>query len=222
MGRSRRSPRRPASSTETELYGLGSVWADVDDDGRLDLYVANDATPNLLFVNKGGGVFEELGFASGLAVGGDGQEQASMGVDVADYDNDGRLDAYCTHFAADYSTLYHNDGDLFFRDVTTRAQIQTPELPYVSWGTRFVDLNHDGWKDIFHANGHVYPFMEERPGGRGALPAAPHALPEPEGRHVPRRLAPWPAPASASPRWAGVSLSPTSTTTATSTSSSPC
>ena len=109
-GRSREVSEKTGVVDRAKLYGLGSVWADVNDDGRLDLYVANDATPNLLFVNKGGGVFEELGFASGLAVGGDGQEQASMGVDVADYDNDGRLDAYCTHFAADYSTLYHNDG----------------------------------------------------------------------------------------------------------------
>ena len=85
-----------------------------------------------------------------------------MGVDVADYDNDGRLDAYCTHFAADYSTLYRNEGDLLFEDVTARARIQVTEYPLVSWGTRFVDLNHDGWKDIFHANGHVYPFMEEQ------------------------------------------------------------
>ncbi len=140
-------------------FGLGVVWADVDNDSDLDIYVANDATPNLLFVNNGNGTFEEQGFLSGLAVSGDGREQASMGVDVADYDNDGLLDAYCTHFAADYSTLYHNDGNLVFTDVTAAAQIQTPEWPLVSWGTRFVDLNHDGWKDIFHANGHVYPYL---------------------------------------------------------------
>jgi hypothetical protein len=158
-----------------KLYGLGSVWADVNDDGLPDLLVANDATPNLLFVNKGGGVFQEMGFASGLAVGGDGQEQANMGVDVADYDNDGLLDAYITHFAADYGTLYHNDGNLFFRDVTAKAQIQAPEYPYVGWSTRFVDLNNDGWKDIFHANGHVYPFMEQRPAGPERF-REPHSL----------------------------------------------
>jgi hypothetical protein len=158
-----------------KLYGLGSVWADVNDDGLLDLYVANDATPNLLFVNKGGGVFVEMGFASGLAVGGDGQEQAGMGVDVADYDNDGRLDAYVTHFAADYGTLYHSDGNLLFHDITAKAQIQAPELTHVGWGTRFVDLNDDGWKDIFHANGHVYPFMEEHPAGEERF-RQPHSL----------------------------------------------
>jgi hypothetical protein len=142
-----------------KYFGLGVVWADIDNDSDQDLYVANDATPNLVFVNNGNGTFEEEGFLSGLAVSGDGREQASMGVDVADYDNDGLLDAYCAHFAADYSTLYHNDGNLVFTDVTAQARIQTPEWPLVSWGTRFVDFNHDGWKDIFHANGHVYPYL---------------------------------------------------------------
>jgi len=142
-----------------KYFGLGVVWADVDNDLDQDIYVADDATPNLLFLNSGKGTFEEQGFLSGLAVSGDGREQASMGVDVADYDNDGQLDAYCTHFAADYSTLYHNDGNMVFTDVTASAQIQTPEWPLVSWGTRFVDLNHDGWKDIFHSNGHVYPYL---------------------------------------------------------------
>lgn len=147
------------AADKDNYFGLGVVWADVDNDSDMDIYVANDATPNLLFINHGDGTFEEQGFLSGLAVSGDGREQASMGVDVADYDNDGLLDAYCAHFAADYSTLYHNDGSLVFTDVTAPARIQTPEWPLVSWGTRFVDLNHDGWKDIFHSNGHVYPYL---------------------------------------------------------------
>ncbi|MCG6924141.1 MAG: CRTAC1 family protein [Acidobacteria bacterium] len=155
--------------------GLGAAWGDVDDDGDLDLYVTNDSTPNELYVNGGEGRFTESGFPSGLAVGGMGSEQASMGVDLADFDNDGRLDAYCTHFAADYSTLYRNEGSLLFRDVTAPARIQAMEYPLVSWGTRFVDLNHDGWKDIFHANGHVYPFMENRPFGDETF-RQPHSL----------------------------------------------
>jgi hypothetical protein len=158
-----------------KYFGLGAVWGDLDDDGDLDLYVANDATPNALYVNQGGGAFVERGFVSGLAVSGDGSEQASMGVDLADYDNDGRLDAYCAHFAADSSTLYRNLGNLLFEDVTAKAHIQTPEYPFVSWGTRFVDLNLDGWKDIFHANGHVYPFMQEHPTGRETF-RQPHTL----------------------------------------------
>jgi hypothetical protein len=157
------------------FFGLGAVWGDADDDGDLDLYVANDATPNLFYVNQGGGRFVEQGFVSGLAVSGDGVEQASMGVDLADYDNDGRLDAYCAHFAADYSTLYRNQGGLLWEDVTARARIQLPEYPLVSWGTRLVDLNHDGWKDIFHANGHVYPWMQDKPNGAETY-RLPHTL----------------------------------------------
>jgi enediyne biosynthesis protein E4 len=141
-------------------FGLGVVWADIDNDGLLDIVVSNDATPNLVFVNNGDGTFEEKGFISGLAVSGDGNEQASMGVDLADYDNDGLLDAYFTHFASDYSTLYRNEGDLLFQDVTGPAEVQKPEWPLVSWGTRFIDFNHDGWKDLFHTNGHVYPFLK--------------------------------------------------------------
>jgi hypothetical protein len=154
-------------------FGLGVVAADVDGDRDLDIYVGNDATPNYLFVNRGDGHFDERGFPSGVAVSGDGNEQASMGVDAADYDNDGRLDLYSTHFASDYSTLYHNLGGLLFEDVTARARIREPEWPLVKWGTRLVDLDHDGWKDIVHANGHVYPHLRAAAGpGTTRLPGA--------------------------------------------------
>ena len=138
-------------------FGLGVVAGDLDGDGDVDLYVGNDATPNLLFVNRGDGRFDERAFPSGLAVSGDGNEQASMGVDAADYDNDGRLDVYATHFANDYSTLYRNLGGMEFEDVTARAHIR--DTAWVSWGTRFVDLDHDGWKDLVKVNGHVYPHL---------------------------------------------------------------
>ncbi len=140
-------------------FGLGVVVSDVDGDRDQDIYVGNDATPNYLFVNRGDGTFEERGFASGTALSGEGNEQASMGVDAADYDNDGLVDLYATHFASDTSTLYRNLGNLLFRDVTLTARVQEPEWPLVKWGTMFVDLDHDGWKDIVHANGHVYPHL---------------------------------------------------------------
>jgi hypothetical protein len=140
-------------------FGLGVVAADVDNDGDLDIYVANDATPNLRFVNRGDGRFDERGMTSGLAFSGDGNEQASMGVDLADFDNDGWLDAYSTHFAHDFSTLYRNIGNGVFEDVTRRAMIQDSEFPLVSWGMRLFDVNLDGFKDIVHTNGHVYPFL---------------------------------------------------------------
>jgi hypothetical protein len=167
---------REAGDLDADRYfGLGAIWGDLDDDGDPDLYVANDSTPNALYENLGGGRFRDVSLASGLALSGMGAEQASMGVDLADFDNDGRLDVYCAHFAEDYSTLYRNEGRLLFRDVTATARIQTMEYSRVSWGMRFVDLNHDGWKDIFHANGHVYPFMVDRPFGDETF-RQPHTL----------------------------------------------
>ena len=167
---------RSAGVVDREKYfSLGAAWGDLDGDGDLDLYVANDATPNSFYVNQGDGRFLEKSLLSGLALSGMGLEQSSMGVDLADYDNDGLLDAYCTHFAADYSTLYRNKGDLLFEDATAAARIQAMEYPLVSWGTRFVDLNHDGWKDLFHANGHVYPFIRDRPFGSETF-RQPHTL----------------------------------------------
>jgi len=158
-----------------KCYGLGSVWGDVDNDGDIDLFVANDATPNALYVNQGDGTFIEQAFFSGLAVNAHGSEQASMGVDLADFENTGWLGAYCTHFAEDYSTLYRNEGDLMFSDISAEALIVHPEMLFVSWGTRFVDLNHDGWKDIFHANGHVYPFLHGEP-RKAETYRLPHSL----------------------------------------------
>jgi len=142
------------------LSGLGVVWTDIDNDGDLDLYVANDAEPNYLFLNRGNGTFEEKGLTTGLALSGDGREQASMGVDVADYDNDNRMDVFATHFASDYSTLYHNEGNLVWEDATVKSELRKSYGLLVSWGTRFADFNNDGWKDIYHSNGHVYPFLE--------------------------------------------------------------
>ncbi len=127
------------ASDEKRYFGLGVVTADVDGDRDLDIYVGNDATPNYLFVNRGNGRFDERGFESGTAVSGDGNEQASMGVDAADYDNDGRLDLYATHFANDYSTLYRNLGELLFEDVTARARLRAPAWPFVKWGTAFLE-----------------------------------------------------------------------------------
>jgi enediyne biosynthesis protein E4 len=141
------------------FYSLGVVWADLNGDGHIDLLVSNDSTPNNFYLNKGDGTFIDVGLLSGLAASADGGFQAGMGVDAADFDNDGRLDVFMTHFANDYSTLYRNTGDLLFEDVSVKANLLGTEWLLVSWSTRFVDLNHDGWKDLFHTNGHVYPFL---------------------------------------------------------------
>ncbi len=142
------------------LPGLGVVWADVDNDGDLDLFVANDAEPNYLFLNNGNGTFQEKALVAGLALSGDARAQANMGVDVADYDNDGLMDAFSTHFAGDCSTLYHNEGNLVWEDATLKSQLRKTYGLLVSWGTRFADFNNDGWKDLYHSNGHVYPFLD--------------------------------------------------------------
>lgn len=148
-------------------YGLGVLWSDLDDDGDQDLFVGNDATPNYLFVNQGDGTFTEEGLVSGLALSGDGMEQASMGVDAGDYDGDGRLDLFVTHFARDSSTLYHNEGEMTFTDVSAPAQLRVPEWPLVGWSTRFLDVDCDGRPDILHVNGHVYRFLRQPVEGEG-------------------------------------------------------
>jgi hypothetical protein len=140
-------------------YGLGVTWLDYDNDGWPDIYVANDSVPNFLWRNKRNGTFEEVAFEAGCAVSGEGRAQASMGIAVGDYDNDGWLDLFVTNFAEDYSTLYHNDRGRF-EDVTYQAGLGTVAYKDMKWGTGFVDLNNDGWSDLFVANGHIYPQVE--------------------------------------------------------------
>ncbi|HEY8226370.1 MAG TPA: CRTAC1 family protein [Pyrinomonadaceae bacterium] len=138
-------------------YGLGVITSDFDDDGLIDVFVANDSTPNFHYRNKGNGTFEEIGFNAGTAVNENGSEQGSMGVTVGDYDHDGKLDLFVTNFADEYNTLYHNDGKNSFTDVSYAAKVAAVSLPYVGWGTKFFDYDNDGWVDLFVANGHVYP-----------------------------------------------------------------
>lgn len=142
-------------------YGLGTVFGDVDGDGDIDLYVANDATPNLLFLNRGDGTFEERGLLLGVAFSQDGAEQAGMGTHMGDYDGDGRLDIVVTNFSHDTNTLYRNQEGMF--EVTTFvAGLGEASLDRLGWGVAFVDLDHDGWLDLFVANGHTYPQMDGR------------------------------------------------------------
>ena len=139
-----------------KAYGFTVVWGDFDNDGWPDAYVANDSMPNYLWRNKGNGTFEEIGMETGCAVSGDGRPQSSMGVAVGDYDNDGWLDLLVTNFAEDYDTLYHNSrGE--FDDVSYAAGLGTTTYTQLGWGTGFVDFDNDGWRDLFIANGHIYP-----------------------------------------------------------------
>ena len=141
-------------------YGLGVTWLDFDNDGLLDIYVANDSMPNFLWRNKGNGTFEEIGFEAGCAVSADGRAQSSMGIAVGDYDNDGWMDLLVTNFAEDYNTLYHNNHGQF-EDVTYAAGLGTASYSQLGWGTGFVDFDNDGWKELFVANGHIYPQVSQ-------------------------------------------------------------
>ncbi|MDT5157465.1 MAG: enediyne biosynthesis protein [Acidobacteriota bacterium] len=142
------------------FYGLGVVCGDFDEDGLTDIYVANDSTPNFLYHNNGDGTFKDLGFVSGTAVNENGSEQGSMGATVGDYDHDGHLDIFITNFADEYNTLYRNGARLSFTDVSYSAKLAEVALPLVGWGTKFFDYDNDGWVDLFVANGHVYPQLE--------------------------------------------------------------
>ncbi|MGA7633658.1 MAG: CRTAC1 family protein [Terriglobales bacterium] len=141
-------------------YGLGAVWSDFNNDGRLDLFVANDSTPNFLYRNDGKGHFTEVGFLAGTAVSQDGSEQAGMGVALGDYLHTGRLSIFVTHFSDEYAALFRNDGGMSFTDVSFQAGVAAPTIPYVGWGTAFFDFDNDGWPDLFMVNGHVYPQVD--------------------------------------------------------------
>ncbi len=146
-------------------YGLGATWGDFDNDGWPDLYVANDAGPNFLYRNKHDGTFEDIGLLAGVALSGDGMEQGSMGVDWGDYLHEGRLSMVVTNFVEQGTTLYRNLDEENFADVSIRAKLMRPTYPYVSWGTKFFDMDNDGWSDLFVCNGHVYPQVDTIPGG---------------------------------------------------------
>jgi hypothetical protein len=142
------------------FFGMGVYCSDFDDDGLVDIYVANDSTPNFLYHNNGDGTFKDLSFISGTALNADGAEQGSMGVAIGDYDHDGRFDIFITNFVDDYDTLYHNDGRNFFTDVSYKANVAAVSMPLVRWGTKFFDYDNDGWVDLFVACGQVYPQLE--------------------------------------------------------------
>jgi hypothetical protein len=147
-------------------YGLGVAVGDYDNDGWPDVYVANDSTPSYLYRNKGNGTFEEGALLAGVAVSDDGMEQAGMGTDFGDYDNDGWLDITKSNFSFQYTNLYHNEHDGRFVDRAASAGIAVPTYSLVKWGTKFLDYDNDGWKDILVANGHVYPYLRKSaPGG---------------------------------------------------------
>ena len=147
-----------------KYYGLGVIWGDYDNDGWPDLYVANDSGPNYLYHNKHDGTFEEVGMLAGAAVSGDGSERGNMGVDWSDYLHEGRLSMFVTTFTEQPDSLYHNLGAQGFSEISYAAKLAKATYNPVGWGTGFFDMDNDGWPDLFIANGHVYPQMDQVPG----------------------------------------------------------
>jgi hypothetical protein len=152
---------RAGTADPQGYYGFSSAFVHADDDRLLDLVVINDSTPNQLYVNRGDGTFREVGYESGVALNENGREQAGMGLGVGDYDNDGRVDFYVTNFSDDSNTLYRNDGEGNFTDLTFQSGHGEPTIPFLGWGTSFLDFDNDGWKDVLVANGHVYPSVDQ-------------------------------------------------------------
>ena len=150
-------------------YTLGALAGDLDNDGDVDLYVANDSEPNYLFENLGGGRFREVGMLRGADRNEDGRSQAGMGVDLGDVDNDGRFDLFVTNFSHDTNTLYRNlltpAGETLFEDATYTMQLGLESYSYLGWGARIIDIDHDGWQDVVVVSGHVYPQVDRMPVG---------------------------------------------------------
>ena len=143
-------------------FALGARFFDADGDGDDDLYVTNDSLQNVFFVNRGDGTFDEGAILAGLAYDDQGHEQASMGIAIGDYNADLRLDVAVTNFSHDHDTLYRNDGNNLFTDVSFPAGLGSPSWFWLGWGMSFVDLDQDGLEDLFVAYGHVYPQVDER------------------------------------------------------------
>ena len=152
-------------SDKERHYGFTSVFVDVNNDGKLDLVVANDSTYNYLYLNKGDGTFEDASIYSGFGLNQDGFETASMGMAVGDYRNDGAIDLYTGTFSDDYKPLWRNDGHANFTDITPEIGLAAVTYPFLTWSTEFIDYDNDGWKDIFAVNSHVYPQVDEHQWG---------------------------------------------------------
>jgi hypothetical protein len=150
-----------------EYFGLGVAWFDFNRDGWPDLYVANDSGPNFLYQNQRDGTFKEVAFPMGVAVSEDGGEQGSMGVALGDYENVGRLSLFVTNFAEEYNALYRHEGG-HFGDASFRSRTAAGSLPFVGWGTAFLDYDNDGLLDLIAVNGHVYPQLDKSRSGAAA------------------------------------------------------
>ncbi len=134
-------------------YGLGAVCADFDGDGWIDIYAANDASPNQLWINQKDGTFVDNALVAGVSINLDGQDEASMGLTAGDFDRDGDEDIFLTHEMNETNTLYRNEGNGLFVDATIETRLSRPSLGRTGFGTQWFDYDHDGWLDLFVTNG---------------------------------------------------------------------
>ncbi len=151
---------RSAGVENPEGRGLGVAFSDFDEDGDQDIFVANDSTSNFLYRNDGTGRFEDVALLAGVAYSAYGEEQAGMGTDVGDYDEDGRPDLVVTNFQGDYNALRRNLGGGAFLDVSNLTGLAASSFDKLGWGVKFVDANNDGFLDLFVVNGHIYPEID--------------------------------------------------------------
>ena len=141
-------------------YGLTPVFVDLNDDGKVDLVVADDSTLSYLYLNKGDGTFEDASYASGFALNENGHEVAAMGLAIGDYLNNGLLNIAVTDFSDEAKLLYRNDGAANFSEVAVRAGVGRKSIPFLGWGAGFLDYDNDGWLDLMMINGHIYPVAD--------------------------------------------------------------
>jgi hypothetical protein len=162
-GRFREVSEAHGLADPARAYGFGVVATDYDDDGFVDLFVANDSNPNFLYRNLGNGHFESVGLAAGVALNGEARAQAGMGADAGDYDGDSRIDLVLTAFAHDRNTLYRNVDGRQFEDVSEPGGLAAPTFVPMGWGTAFLDADLDGKLDLFFANGHIFADIDDYP-----------------------------------------------------------
>lgn len=144
-------------------YGLGALFVDVNGDGKPDLAVADDSTPNYLYINNGDGTFDDQSYQSGYALNAAGREVSNMGIAAGDYENNGHMDLVNTDFSDDYDVVFRNDGTGTFEDYSYRSGVAASTIPFVGFGDGFLDYDNDGWKDLLIVNGHVYPDVDRHP-----------------------------------------------------------
>jgi hypothetical protein len=166
----------PSGVAARKGYGMGVVASDYDDDGDLDLFVANDLQPNFLLRNDGAGIFTDVALLAGTAVDLTGKVLANMGVDAADFDNDGLVDFHVTTFSGEFATLYRNLGRGVFEDATRVTGAGEGSFPHVKWGNGFADFDNDGHRDLFVACGHLDDNVPVRGGTNATAFAVPNVV----------------------------------------------